>query len=104
MISTLEPINIVLVNLYFIMVLQLALNWQDADCNTHSNFFQLVFIVTMVARILTQEAFLNKNISKKQFRAITLFTSGFFLTGIAVYEAITLSRHGNEFDYDPNSK
>jgi hypothetical protein len=54
MIKSLEPVNIVLANLYFIMTIQLALNWQTADCNTQSNFFQLVFIAVMLARIITQ--------------------------------------------------
>lgn len=104
MVSSLEPVNILLMNLYFIMTLQLALNWESANCNTHSNLFQLVFIIVLVARVIAQEAAINKVLSSKAYRNIMLVTSGCFLTGIGVYEAIKLAWNSGNFDYDPNTK
>jgi uncharacterized membrane protein len=86
------------------MALQLSLNWQSASCNTHSNIFQLVFIAVLVARIIAQEAVINKALSSKAYRAIMLVTSGCFLTGIGVYEAIKLAWNSADFDYDPSTK
>lgn len=54
MINTLEPLNVILANLYIVMLLQLVFNWSAADCNTYSNFYQLVFILTMFTRVIIQ--------------------------------------------------
>lgn len=91
-------------NLYFIMTLQLALNWESSNCNTHSNLFQLVFIIVLVCRIIAQEAAINRALSRKTYRTIMLVSSGCFLTGIGVYEAIKLAWNSSDFDYDPNTK
>lgn len=95
MVSTLEPVNVVLANLYLIMLLQNGFNWNSADCNTASNFFQLAFILIMLLRIIAQEAYLNRAISLKAFKAVMLISSGCFLTGLGVYQSITLSWHAN---------
>ncbi len=85
MIKSLEAVNIVLVNIFFIMILQLALNWQAADCDTGSNLFQLAFILIYLVRMATQEAHNNKGISSRTFKIVTLITSGCFLTALGVY-------------------
>lgn len=84
-ISTLEPTNIILANIYFIMILQIALNFQSANCNTNSNLFQVAFITIMLIRIILQELYLNRYITKKLYKPLMLFSSGFLLTGIAAF-------------------
>jgi len=80
-IKTLEPINIILTNIYFIMLVQIAFNWKEADCSTNSNIFQIAFLFTLIFRIL-------------------LISSGAFLTGLCVYQTYTLSQNWQEFNYD----
>lgn len=104
MISSLQPANIVLANLYLVMVLQLALNWPAANCNTNSTYFQLAFIIIMAARIVLQEAYLNRGISAKTHRWTMLVSSGFFLTGLAAYQSYIMWKHWGEFNYDASTK
>ncbi len=56
---TLEPSNIILANIYLIMILQLSLNWEKTKCNTDSHLFQLGFIVFMTLRLFFLELFSN---------------------------------------------
>lgn len=53
-ITTLDPVNIILANVYLVMILQLALKWSDSDCGTKSYLFQLAFIGLMVIRLIIQ--------------------------------------------------
>lgn len=85
MIKSLEAVNIVLLNIYFIMTLQLALNWQPANCNTGSNFFQLAFILIMLLRIAVQEAHNNQLVSSKVHKALMLVSSGALLNALGIY-------------------
>lgn len=96
--------NIILVNFYFIMVLQLFLHWQEGDCNTGSNFFQLAFILVLLLRIVVQEAFLNKALQLRTFKTLTLITSGCLLTALGVYQAYTMAKNSSYFDYNPDTK
>lgn len=58
----------------------------------------------MVLRIIFQEMFLNKYIGKKLYRGLTLFSSGFLLTGAAVFECLMLSLHKDNFSYNAETK
>jgi hypothetical protein len=91
MIKSLDATNIVLLNIILIMIIQLALNWQAANCGTDSNLFQLAFIIIIIVRIFTQEADNNKIIEKRTFKAVMLFTSGCLLTALGIYEAYTIA-------------
>ena len=104
MINTLQPLNIILFNIYLIMTLQLLLNWSEASCNHHSNLFQLVFIITMITRLILQESFLNKIIKFKTYKSTTLISSGVVLTGFAIYQAIILGTNPSDYDYNPENK
>jgi hypothetical protein len=99
-IKTLEPINIILTNIYFIMLVQIAFNWKEADCSTNSNIFQIAFLFTLIFRILLQEGYLNKIISHRVYTGLMLISSGAFLTGLCVYQTYTLSQNWQEFNYD----
>jgi len=92
-INTLEPINIIMANIYLIMLLQIAFNWDASNCSTNSNVFQIIFILTLVVRLIIQEAKCNKIISKKTAKALMLFSSGALLTGLGVYESYSLSKN-----------
>lgn len=96
--------NIVLVNIFFIMLVQLGLNWQASDCDTRSNLFQLAFILIYLIRMATQEAHNNKAIPPGVYKAITLFTSGCLLTALGVYESYVIAANSNSFEYDPKTK
>ena len=37
MISSIKPINIILLDTYFLGLLYLAITWKDINCNTNSN-------------------------------------------------------------------
>lgn len=86
------------------MIIQLALNWQAANCGTDSNFFQLAFIFIILVRIFTQEAHNNKIIERRTFKAVTLFTSGCLLTALGIYEAYTIAKNSFYFEYDAKTK
>jgi hypothetical protein len=100
-INTLEPVNIILFNIYIIMLLQIALNWSFADCGTGSNIFQLIFVITMLLRLFFHEGSQNKIINSTLFKTLMLISSGCILTGISIYESYTISQHWNNFSYDP---
>jgi hypothetical protein len=94
----------VLANVYLIMLLQIGLNWSDADCSTHSNVYQLLFILTLVLRLFIQEAHNNRLIAKKTYTILILLSSGAILTGLTAYQTIILSQNWNAFSYDPQTK
>jgi hypothetical protein len=85
LIQTLEPINIILTNLYVIIMLQLVLNWSVANCGTYSNVFQLIFILTMIWRVVIHESYRNKLLRAKSYRWGMLASSGLALTGVSMY-------------------
>jgi hypothetical protein len=102
-IKTLEPVNVILANIYLVMLVQLAFNWNNTDCSTNSNIFQIAFLLTLVLRLLLQEGYLNKIISHKTYTALMLIFSGLFLTGLCVYESIIISQNWQKFNYDAKS-
>lgn len=102
-IKTLEPINVILANIYIVMLVQLAFNWNNTDCSTNSNIFQIAFILTLVLRLLLQEWYLNKIISHKIYTGLMLISSGAFLTGLCVYESFIISQNWQQFSYDVKS-
>jgi hypothetical protein len=84
-IRTLEPFNIILTNIYIVMLAQISFNWEKAGCSSHSNVFQIAFLITMVLRVLVHEGYLNRIISNRVYTILMLISSGVFLTGLCVY-------------------
>jgi hypothetical protein len=103
-INSLEPLSVVLANLYLVMLLQVGMNWADVDCATHSNVYQLVFILTLVLRLFIQEAYNNRIIAKRTYTILMLLSSGAILTGLTAYQSYVLASNWSAFSYDPQTK
>lgn len=104
MINSLEPLTVVLANLYLVMLLQVGLNWAEVDCATHSNLYQLVFILTLVLRLFIQEAYNNRILAKRTHTILMLLSSGAVLTGLTAYQTYVLASNWSAFSYDPQTK
>ena len=72
------------------MALQLALNWKSSECGTHSNFYQLVFIIVMASRVLLQEAHLNKAITSRPYQ-ILKFIGIIALTSYSIAQTVLMT-------------
>lgn len=92
MIKTLRPLNILLVNLYVIMFLQLFLNWNFTGCQTFSNVWALCIYILLVLRIVIDELHNNKIAPYKSYAALSLLLSS-VMTGLGIYETVTIITH-----------
>lgn len=97
-ISTLEPQNILLANLYLIMLLQILLNWSASYCETNSNIMQLVFVLTLIARLFIQEFYYNKIYGTKIYKVLMMVSSLVILLGMGIFWAYTISTNAASFD------
>ena len=103
-IKTIEATDILLANIYLIMLIQIAANWKDADCSTGSNLFQLAFILIMNCRLVVQEAAFNHFMSKKLYKILSFVTSSVLLLALGIYQIFNISTHSDAFFYDPKAK
>lgn len=92
MIKKLKPLNILLVNLYVIMFLQLFLNWNYTACQTFSNVWALCIYIMLVLRIAIDEIY-NNEISSFKAYAIFSFVLSAVMTGLGIYETVTILTH-----------
>lgn len=53
-VTQLDPLSVILANIYLVMFVQLVLNWKASDCGTSSYLFQLAFILIMAGRLILQ--------------------------------------------------
>lgn len=103
MISSIKPINIILLDTYFLGLLYLAITWQYIGCNTNSNVWELVYYVVLVARLVIDELENNSIISKCTYNVAIFISSFLVLAGLCAYELVVISQHSAEFD-DPDHK
>lgn len=103
-VTQLDPLTVLLANIYLVMIVQLILNWQAANCGTSSYLFQLAFILIMAGRLVLQEFYNNKIMPKKIFASLMFLSSGVLLLGLGIYQSYTISTHSSDFFYDANTK
>lgn len=103
-VTTLDPLNIILFNIYLVMILQLALNWESSDCGTKSYLYQLGFIILMTLRLLFQELFNNAVMAKKLFVGSMFLTSGVLLLALGAYQSYVIATNSSNFYYDADTK
>ncbi len=86
------------------MLVQLLSNWNVTDCNTHSNLFQLGFILLMICRLVIQELAFNQIITKQLYTILSFITSAVLLLPLAIYQSYTVANNSDAFYYDPATK
>ena len=103
MAAILDPSTVILFNIYLIIGLQLAFNWDETGCNTESYLFQLGFIVMMFLRLIFYEIYNNK-VCGKCVHAVFMFLIDGLLIALGAYQAYTLASHSEDFYFDPKTE
>jgi hypothetical protein len=101
--TSLRPVNLLLANVYLIMLLQIALNWGAADCRTSSNSYQLAFVVIVIGRLVIDEIYHNGVVGRMPFVVCTFITTA-LLVGFAIYQSVVVANNPDAFHYDPKTK
>lgn len=103
MAAILDSSTVILFNVYLILGLQLAFNWNKTGCNTSSYLFQLGFIVLMFIRLFFYE-FHNNRVCGRIVNGVFMFLLDILLVALAVYQIFTMANNTNEFYYNPDTK
>jgi hypothetical protein len=99
----LDSSTLILFNIYLVMALQLAFNWNATNCNSNSAFFQLGFIVLMLARLIGHELYNNRK-AGRVCHAFVMFLFSGLLLALGIVQAITVFSNPNDFNYDRATK
>lgn len=103
MISSIKPMNIILLDTYFLGLLYLAITWKDINCNTNSNIWELFYYLVLLARLLIDELENNSIIAKTTYTVCIFISSFLVLMGLCVYELVVIVNNREDFD-DPDHK
>ena len=103
MAAILDSSTVVLFNIYILMALQLAFNWNNTDCNISGYFFQLGFIALMTARLFFHELFHNR-CCDLGCHAFFAFAIDICLIAGGAYYMYRVFGNPDYFYYDPVTK
>lgn len=103
MISSLQPFNLLLFDMYFLAFLFLFINWNSVNCGTHSNVWQLFYYIVLTARLVFDELENNAIIAKTVYWILTFISSCVVLLGMGIYELVAIYTHAEDFN-DPTMK
>lgn len=103
MVTSIKPINIILVDTYFLGLLYLFITWQYINCNTNSNIWELFYYLVLLLRLVIDELENNNKISKTVYTVLIFISSFIVLLGMCTYEVVIIARNSQDFD-DPDHK
>lgn len=103
MVTSIKPINIILVDTYFLGLLYLFITWQYINCNTNSNIWELFYYLVLLLRLVIDELENNNKISKNVYTVLIFISSFIVLLGMCTYEVVIIARNSQDFD-DPDHK
>ena len=103
MVSSIKPINIILVDTYFLALMYLFITWRYINCGTNSNIWELFYYLVLLARLFIDELESNSKITKKTYTVCTFISSFVVLMGMCIYELVAIANNSKEFD-DPDHK
>lgn len=103
MVTSIKPINIILVDTYFLGLIYLFITWQYINCNTNSNIWELFYYLVLLLRLVIDELENNNKISKTVYTVLIFISSFIVLLGMCTYEVVIIARNSQDFD-DPDHK
>lgn len=103
MVTSIKPINIILVDTYFLGLIYLFITWQYINCNTNSNIWELFYYLVLLLRLVIDELENNNKISKTVYTVLIFISSFIVLLGMCAYEVVIIARNSQDFD-DPDHK